>query len=72
MTLRFQSHARRVVDHLIGDATDDDPSDEDAAFVQRTQDPFLIENDCSDQLGHVPMMRCGAIECQHCGKVFWQ
>lgn len=72
MSLRFQSHARRVVDHLIGDATDDDLSAADVAFVQRTQDPFLIENDCSDQLGHVPMMGCGAIICAHCEKVFWQ
>lgn len=64
--LRFQPRARRMVDNLIGEATDDD-----AAFIQRTQDPFRIENACTNPAGHIVISSCGAIVCAHCPVVFW-
>jgi hypothetical protein len=70
MALRFQSHARRVVDHLIGEETE--RMTQDAAFIAATADPFLVENDCLNPAGHEPAMSCGAIVCRHCAKVFWQ
>lgn len=70
MALRFQSAARRYVDHLIGEETE--RLEQDAAFVARTADPLLIENDCVSPAGHIPITSCGAIVCAHCAKVFWQ
>lgn len=66
--LRFQDRARRYVDNLIGDATD-----EEAAFVNRTRDPFGIDDPCPiNAAGHVAGPSCGAIVCVYCRKVFWQ
>lgn len=70
MSLRFQSAARRYVDHLVGEETE--RLDQDAAFVNRTADPFLIEHGCLNPAGHEAMASCGAIVCAHCAKVFWQ
>jgi hypothetical protein len=70
MALRFQSTARRVVDHLIGEETE--RLMQDAAFIARSADPFLVENDCLNPAGHEVMASCGAIVCRHCSKVFWQ
>jgi len=70
MSLRFQSTARRVVDHLIGEETE--RLEQDAAFIARTADPFGIEHGCVNPAGHVAIQSCGAIVCAHCAKVFWQ
>ena len=45
---------------------------QELAFIERTADPFQIENDCVNPAGHFPIRSGGAIVCAHCSKVFWQ
>ena len=70
MSLRFQPAARRYVDHLIGEETE--RLEQEAAFINRTADPFGIAHGCIKPAGHIAIQSCGAIVCAHCAKVFWQ
>ncbi len=70
MALYFTSGARRYVDNLICDEVEEDHADA-AGFLQRTQDPFRIDNDCICPEGHYTISSCGGLVCVHCEKVFW-
>ena len=47
---------------------------QEIAFLERTADPFLVDDPCEKNGGgpHGTIPSCEDIVCCHCGKVFWQ
>jgi hypothetical protein len=46
-------------------------TDMSCAAVMAEQDPFGIDNDCTNPAGHYPIRSHGEIVCPHCSKVLW-
>jgi hypothetical protein len=47
-------------------------AEDDAAFANRTADPFLIDHDCLNPAGHDFASSCGAVARLHCARLAWR